>query len=78
MSGVRHEIFALKGESGRLFKPMDYTNIFAMGAASVLAVTLIPILMVAFITGKIPREERNPLNRWTRLCRWCSGSARLP
>ncbi|MEJ2091793.1 MAG: CusA/CzcA family heavy metal efflux RND transporter [Syntrophobacterales bacterium] len=59
-------IFALKGESGRLFKPMAYTNIFAMGAASVLAVTLIPILMVIFITGRIPREERNPLNRWTR------------
>jgi Cu(I)/Ag(I) efflux system membrane protein CusA/SilA len=57
-------VFALKGESGRLFKPLAYTNIFAMGAASVLAITLIPILMVTFITGKIPPEERNPLNRW--------------
>jgi Cu(I)/Ag(I) efflux system membrane protein CusA/SilA len=57
-------VFALKGESGRLFKPLAYTNIFSMGAASVLAITLIPILMVTFITGKIPQEERNPLNRW--------------
>jgi len=56
-------IFALQGESGRLFKPLAYTKTFAMAGASLLAITLIPILMVVFIRGRIPREERNPLSR---------------
>ncbi len=56
-------IFGLTGESGRLFKPLAFTKTFAMGAASILAVTLIPVLMVYFIRGRIPKEERNPLSR---------------
>jgi Cu(I)/Ag(I) efflux system membrane protein CusA/SilA len=56
-------IFALQAESGRLFKPLAYTKTFAMAGASLLAITLIPILMVVFIRGRIPREERNPLSR---------------
>jgi Cu(I)/Ag(I) efflux system membrane protein CusA/SilA len=60
-------IFALEGESGRLFKPLAFTKTFAMGGASLLAVTLIPVLMVYFIRGRIPREERNPLSRFTHL-----------
>lgn len=56
-------IFALQGESGRLFKPLAYTKTFAMAGASFLAITLIPILMVYFIRGKIPREDKNPLAR---------------
>ncbi|MEW6386876.1 MAG: efflux RND transporter permease subunit [Thermodesulfobacteriota bacterium] len=59
-------IFALTGESGRLFKPLAFTKTFAMGGAAVLAVTLIPVLMLYFIRGRIPPEERNPLSRWTR------------
>ena len=58
-------IFALEGESGRLFKPLAYTKTFAMGGAAFLAITLIPILMVYFIRGKIPKEDRNPLSRFT-------------
>jgi Cu(I)/Ag(I) efflux system membrane protein CusA/SilA len=58
-------IFALQGESGRLFKPLAFTKSFAMGGASILAITLIPILMIYFIRGKIPKEERNPLARLT-------------
>lgn len=58
-------IFALQGESGRLFRPLAFTKTFAMAGASVLAITLIPILMVYFIRGRIPREERNPLSRAT-------------
>ena len=58
-------IFALEGESGRLFKPLAYTKTFAMGGAAFLAITLIPILMIYFIRGKIPKEERNPLSRFT-------------
>ncbi|MFZ2087789.1 MAG: CusA/CzcA family heavy metal efflux RND transporter [Desulfobaccales bacterium] len=56
-------IFALEGESGRLFKPLAYTKSFAMAGASILAVTLIPILMIYFIRGRIPKEERNPIAR---------------
>jgi len=56
-------IFALTGETGRLFKPLAYTKTFAMGGASILAVTLIPILMIYFIRGKILPESRNPISR---------------
>jgi Cu(I)/Ag(I) efflux system membrane protein CusA/SilA len=56
-------IFALGAESGRLFKPLAYTKTFAMAAASVLAITLVPVMMMAFLRGKIPHESSNPLNR---------------
>ena len=56
-------IFALGAESGRLFKPLAYTKTFAMAAASLLAITLVPIMMLAFLRGKIPAESRNPINR---------------
>jgi Cu(I)/Ag(I) efflux system membrane protein CusA/SilA len=58
-------IFALEGESGRLFKPLAFTKTFAMGGASILAISLIPILMVYFIRGKIRPESANPLSRMT-------------
>jgi Cu(I)/Ag(I) efflux system membrane protein CusA/SilA len=58
-------IFALAGESGRLFKPLAYTKTFAMAGASILAITLIPILMLYFIRGKIRPESKNPLSRTT-------------
>ncbi|MBI4795568.1 MAG: efflux RND transporter permease subunit [Deltaproteobacteria bacterium] len=58
-------IFALEGESGRLFKPLAFTKTFAMGGASILAITLIPILMVYFIRGRIIPESKNPLSRFT-------------
>jgi Cu(I)/Ag(I) efflux system membrane protein CusA/SilA len=58
-------IFALTGESGRLFKPLAYTKTFSMAAACLLAVTLVPIMMTTFLRGRIPAESRNPLNRFT-------------
>jgi copper/silver efflux system protein len=58
-------IFALEGESGRLFKPLAYTKTFAMAGASILAITLIPILMLYFIRGRITPESKNPLSRFT-------------
>ena len=58
-------IFALTGQSGRLFKPLAYTKTFAMAAASILAVTLVPVMMTTFLRGRIPAESRNPLNRFT-------------
>jgi len=56
-------IFTLEAQEGRLFAPLAYTKSYAMAAAAGLAVTLIPILMGYFIRGKIPEEQRNPLNR---------------
>jgi Cu(I)/Ag(I) efflux system membrane protein CusA/SilA len=50
-------VFVLGGEAGRLFKPLAYTKTFAMAAAALLSVTIIPVLMAAFITPRVlPRE----------------------
>ena len=57
-------IFALEAQEGRLFKPLAYTKTFAMAAAALLSVTLVPALMILFVRGHIVREHRNPLNRF--------------
>lgn len=54
-------IFALQAQEGRLFKPLGYTWIFALGASSLIAVTVIPILIGIFVKGKIRPEEENPV-----------------
>jgi copper/silver efflux system protein len=56
-------VFTLEGQEGRLFKPLAYTKTFAMAAASLLAVTLVPVVMGVFIRGRIFRERANPINR---------------
>jgi Cu(I)/Ag(I) efflux system membrane protein CusA/SilA len=56
-------IFMLQEQSGRLFKPLAFTKTYSMGAAAILSITLAPILMGFFIRGRIPREEKNPINR---------------
>ncbi len=56
-------IFALEAQEGRLFHPLAYTKTFAMAAAALLSVTLVPALMVLFIKGKIRSEADNPVNR---------------
>ncbi|MDX5332906.1 MAG: CusA/CzcA family heavy metal efflux RND transporter, partial [Gammaproteobacteria bacterium] len=57
-------VFTLEAQEGRMFSPLAFTKTYAMAAAAGLAVTLIPVLMGYFIRGRIPSEERNPLNRW--------------
>src|SRR6185436_12318187 len=57
-------IFTLEAQEGRLFAPLAYTKTYAMAAAAGLSVTLVPVLMGYFIRGRIPAEERNPLNRF--------------
>ncbi len=56
-------IFALGEQSGRLFKPLAFTKTFAMGASAFLAITVVPILMIYFIRGRIPNEQTNPISR---------------
>ncbi|TAH34479.1 MAG: efflux RND transporter permease subunit [Planctomycetota bacterium] len=58
-------IFVLGEQSGRLFKPLAYTKTFAIAAGAILGVTLVPVLMVYLLRGRMPAEERNPLNRWS-------------
>ena len=55
-------VFALTGQEGLLFKPLAYTKTFTMLSASILAITLVPVLMILFIKGKIIPEEKNPIN----------------
>ncbi|WP_353663248.1 CusA/CzcA family heavy metal efflux RND transporter [Hydrogenimonas sp. SS33] len=57
-------IFALSGQEGLLFSPLAFTKTFAMTVGAVLAVTLVPVLMVWFVRGKIPSESKNPVNRF--------------
>ena len=68
-------IFTLESQEGRLFGPLAFTKTFAMAAAAILSVTLVPALMVLFIRGRIVPEHRNPLNRlliwvYRPLIRW--------
>ncbi|MCH2450012.1 MAG: CusA/CzcA family heavy metal efflux RND transporter [Gracilimonas sp.] len=57
-------IFALQGQEGRLFKPLAFTKTYAMAAAALLSVTLVPVLMGYLIRGKIQPEHKNPVNRF--------------
>ena len=57
-------IFTLEGQEGRLFHPLAFTKTFAMGFAALTSVLVVPFLMVLFIRGRIPKEERNPVNRF--------------
>jgi Cu(I)/Ag(I) efflux system membrane protein CusA/SilA len=56
-------VFALEAQEGRLFKPLAFTKTYSMAAASLLSVTLVPVLMGYWIRGRIRSEERNPVSR---------------
>ena len=63
-------IFSLQGQEGRLFAPLAFTKTYAMAAAAILSITLVPVLMGWLIRGRIPAEDSNPINRWlTRIYR---------
>ena len=57
-------VFSLEGQEGRLFSPLAYTKTFSMAGAAFLSVTLVPVLMMLFIRGKIMPEAKNPVNRF--------------
>jgi Cu(I)/Ag(I) efflux system membrane protein CusA/SilA len=57
-------VFSLEQQEGRLFSPLAYTKTFAMAASSILAITVIPVLMVYFVRGRIRPEARNPVSRF--------------
>ena len=63
-------VFTLQAQEGRLFAPLAFTKTYAMAAAAILSVTLVPVMMGWLIRGKIPSEDANFLNRWlTRIYR---------
>ena len=70
-------VFLLESQEGRMFRPLAYTKSFAIAFSSVLAITIVPVLMVLFIRGKRLRpEEDNPISRFFQVIylpviRWC-------
>ena len=56
-------VFTLEAQEGKLFSPLAYTKTYAMAAAAILSITLVPVLMGYFIRGKVTPEHKNPLNR---------------
>jgi len=56
-------VFSLQAQEGRLFRPLAATWTLSLLVASLLSVTLVPVLMVLLVRGKIAPEHRNPLNR---------------
>ena len=61
-------VFVLQDQEGRLFRPLAFTKTFAMAAASLLSITVVPVAMGLFVRGRIHRESGNPVSRW--LMRW--------
>jgi Cu(I)/Ag(I) efflux system membrane protein CusA/SilA len=57
-------IFTLEAQEGRMFKPLAFTKTFAMAAAALLSITIVPALMMLFVRGRIIAEHRNPVNRF--------------
>jgi Cu(I)/Ag(I) efflux system membrane protein CusA/SilA len=57
-------VFTLEAQEGRLFSPLAYTKTFSMAGAALLSITLVPVLMLLFIRGRIMPEAKNPVNRF--------------
>ena len=59
-------VFLLEAQEGRMFKPLAWTKTMAVAFSSLLAITLVPVLMVIFIKGKLRPESANPISRFTQ------------
>ena len=57
-------VFTLEAQEGRLFKPLAFTKTYAMAAASLLSITIVPVLMGYWVRGRIRSESENPISRW--------------
>jgi copper/silver efflux system protein len=56
-------VFTLEAQEGRMFRPLALTKTFSMAGAALLSITLVPVLMLLFIRGRIPSENANPIVR---------------
>jgi len=59
-------VFLLEAQEGRMFRPLAWTKTLAVGFSSLLAVTLVPVLMPLFLRGRLRPESTNPFSRWTQ------------
>jgi Cu(I)/Ag(I) efflux system membrane protein CusA/SilA len=59
-------VFLLEAQEGRMFRPLAWTKTLAVGFSSVLAISLVPVLMILFIRGKLRPESKNPIPRITQ------------
>jgi Cu(I)/Ag(I) efflux system membrane protein CusA/SilA len=57
-------VFTLEAQEGRMFAPLAYTKTFAMAGAALLSITLVPVLMLLFIRGRVLPEHKNPVSRF--------------
>jgi len=59
-------VFLLEAQEGRMFRPLAWTKTLSVAFSSILAITLVPVLMVIFIRGRLRPEAANPFSRWTQ------------
>jgi len=59
-------VFLLEAQEGRMFRPLAWAKTFAVGFSSLLAITLVPVLMVLLIRGRLRPESENPICRFTQ------------
>jgi copper/silver efflux system protein len=59
-------VFLLEAQEGRMFRPLAWTKTLAVAFSSLLAITLVPMLMTIFIRGHLKPESANPFSRWTQ------------
>jgi copper/silver efflux system protein len=59
-------VFLLEAQEGRMFRPLAWTKTLSVAFSSILAITLVPVLMVIFIRGRLRPESENPFSGWTQ------------
>ncbi len=59
-------VFLLEAQEGRMFRPLAWTKTLAVASSSILAITLVPVLMVLLIRGRLWPERSNPISRVTQ------------
>lgn len=59
-------VFLLEAQEGRMFRPLAWTKTLAVASSSILAITLVPVLMVLLIRGRLRPENANPISRFTK------------
>ena len=59
-------VFLLEAQEGRMFRPLAWTKTLAVGFSSVLAISLVPVLMILFIRGNLRPESKNAISRITQ------------
>ncbi|OLC94847.1 MAG: cation transporter [Acidobacteria bacterium 13_1_40CM_4_58_4] len=59
-------VFLLEAQEGRMFRPLAWTKTLSVAFSSILAITLVPVLMVIFIRGRLRPESKNPFSGWTQ------------